>query len=113
MKSCVKPLLEHEMGPFSDPVGAMLAVTPPLKGEPPPVRPHEVLDDGRQAWGEVGSPGLHIDGTWTGAHGLQQDELGILSQGRPTLDEAKYAAYEQAKRIAAFPHIGIKPQTFV
>ena len=34
-------------------------------------------------------------------------ELGILSQGRPTLDEAKYTAYEQAKRIAAFPHIGM------
>ena len=48
MKSCIKPLLEHEMGPFSDPVGAMLAVTPPLKGEPPPVRPHETLDDGRE-----------------------------------------------------------------
>jgi len=35
-------------------------------------------------------------------------ELGILSQARPTFEEAKYAAYEQAKRIAGFPHIGLR-----
>lgn len=35
-------------------------------------------------------------------------ELGILAQARPTFDEAKYAAYEQAKRIAQFPHIGLR-----
>lgn len=35
-------------------------------------------------------------------------ELGILTQARPTMEEAKYAAYEQAKRIAGFPHVGLK-----
>ena len=97
MKSCIKPLLEHEMGPFSDPVGAMLAVTPPLKGEPPPVRPHELLDDGRQAWGEIGSPGLHIDGTWTGAHGLQQDEFDEAT-GKP-YDVEKWIGEETDQNI--------------
>lgn len=35
-------------------------------------------------------------------------ELGFLAQARPTFEEAKYAAYEQAKRIAGFPHIGLR-----
>jgi hypothetical protein len=35
-------------------------------------------------------------------------ELGILNQVRPTLDEAKYAAYEMAKRICSFPHLGAR-----
>jgi enoyl-CoA hydratase/carnithine racemase len=35
-------------------------------------------------------------------------ELGILNQVRPTLDEAKYAAYEFAKRIGGFPHLGCR-----
>jgi len=35
-------------------------------------------------------------------------ELGFLAQSRPTFEEAKYAAYEQAKRIAGFPHVGLR-----
>lgn len=39
-------------------------------------------------------------------------ELGILNEGRPTFEEAKYSAYELAKRTALFPHIGLR-QTIV
>lgn len=35
-------------------------------------------------------------------------ELGILAQARPTFEEAKYAAYEMAKRLAQMPHIGLR-----
>lgn len=35
-------------------------------------------------------------------------ELGVLNQVRPSLDEAKYAAYEMAKRIGGFPHLGCR-----
>lgn len=35
-------------------------------------------------------------------------ELGILAQARPTFAEAKYAAYEMAKRLGTFPHVGLR-----
>jgi len=35
-------------------------------------------------------------------------ELNLVNQARPTLDEAKFAAYEMAKRIASFPHVGLR-----
>merc|ERR1712232_1527569 len=35
-------------------------------------------------------------------------ELSVLQQARPSLNEAKYAAYEFAKRIAAFPRLGCR-----
>ena len=97
MGSCVKTLLENEMGPFTDPVGCMLAVTAPLPHDPPRIRANNEINSGTQAWGDIGSPGLHIDGTWAGAYGLTQDEVDAAT-GKP-YDVEKWLGDESDQSI--------------